>query len=98
GFHPRRSGQAPRPAPRPRRCPVPAPCRPCGYPPSLHLLDGFDPQYAESVPDDLPDLDREEKPRLCQIGIVCQYDALCRVVVSEVPEGVEGRGELVEIE
>src|SRR5690606_38365555 len=54
--------------------------------------------YGKAVADNLPDLGGEEKPRGGQFAVLCQDDAFPRVVVAHVPEGVEGCGEVVEVE
>ena len=49
---------------------------------SLHVVRGFNPHQPQSIPQDLPDIMRHEKPCAGNFRILNQYKALVRLVIT----------------
>src|SRR5205085_1150096 len=65
---------------------------------STHLLGCGDPHEAEPAPDDLGDSHREFQPGPRKLWIIFNEEAARRIVVAAVPQCMELRREIIEVE
>src|SRR3954466_8552633 len=65
---------------------------------SAHLLGRGHPHQVQSAPYDLRDSEREFQPRARKLWIIFKEEAPALVVIAAVPQGVEFRRQVVEVE